>query len=343
MSTKLFDYIIGNPPYQEEVENNGRHSPVYNLFMDESYKVADKVELITPAHFLFNAGQTPKAWNNKMLDDEHLKVLYYEPDAEKVFAGKEIKGGVAVTIHDVTKSYGSIGTFVTDETLRGIKQKVCSYEGVSISTIMASQGLYRFSDKFFKDNPDIASSFGAGTGNKIVSNMLDKASNAFLSEKPSDGEYISLAGRSHNSRVIRYIKREYIQDNAYIDSYNVAVPEASGSGAFGEPLGTPFVLNPGDGTTDTFINIGILSSVSEANAIIKYIKTKFLRALNSIKKVTQHNSPNVWEYVPLQDFTEGSDIDWSRSVHEVDLQLYEKYGLDDGEIEFIESHVKEME
>lgn len=61
-----------------------------------------------------------------------------------------------------------------------------------------------------------------------------------------------------------------------------------------------------------------------------------------VKKVTQDNSRSVWKYVPQQDFTPNSDIDWSQSVADIDRQLYAKYGLDTEEIEFIESHVKEM-
>jgi len=61
-----------------------------------------------------------------------------------------------------------------------------------------------------------------------------------------------------------------------------------------------------------------------------------------VKKATQHTAKSVWEFVPLQDFTPSSDIDWSKSVHEIDLQLYRKYGLDEDEINFIETHVKEM-
>ena len=70
-----FDFVIGNPPYQEENKNNGRQSPVYNLFMENAYKISDCVEMITPARFLFNAGQTPKSWNAERLNDEHFKVL----------------------------------------------------------------------------------------------------------------------------------------------------------------------------------------------------------------------------------------------------------------------------
>ena len=94
-----FDFIIGNPPYQDETigENKTFAPPIYHLFLDESYKIGDHVELIHPARFLFNAGSTPKEWNRKMLDDLHLKVLYYEPNSSKIFSNTDIKGGVAIT------------------------------------------------------------------------------------------------------------------------------------------------------------------------------------------------------------------------------------------------------
>ena len=76
---------------------------------------------------------------------------------------------------------------------------------------------------------------------------------------------------------------------------------------------------------------------------MKYIKTKFARALLGVLKVTQDNPPDKWEYVPLQDFTSSSDIDWTQSVAEIDVALYKKYNLSDEEIEFIETHVKAMD
>lgn len=85
-----FDVVIGNPPYQNEgIGVVARDEPIYHKFMDLSYSVADKAVLITPARFLFNAGQTPKAWNKQMLEDKHLKVLYYEQDSSKVFPNTE--------------------------------------------------------------------------------------------------------------------------------------------------------------------------------------------------------------------------------------------------------------
>lgn len=77
MGKKLFDYVIENPPYQEEFSADGNKTyaaPVYNDFMDAVNEVGEHVELIHPARFLFNAGSTPKAWNKKMLEDPHFKV-----------------------------------------------------------------------------------------------------------------------------------------------------------------------------------------------------------------------------------------------------------------------------
>ena len=73
-----FDFCIGNPPYQDDTLGNNESfaPPVYDKFMHASYTIADKVELIHPARFLFNAGATPKLWNKKMLQDEHFKVLH---------------------------------------------------------------------------------------------------------------------------------------------------------------------------------------------------------------------------------------------------------------------------
>ena len=44
----------------------------------------------------------------------------------------------------------------------------------------------------------------------------------------------------------------------------------------------------------------------------------------------------------MQDFTSNSDIDWTKSIAEIDQQLYKKYGLSDDEINFIETKVQAM-
>ena len=102
------------------------------------------------------------------------------------------------------------------------------------------------------------------------------------------------------------------------------------------------VFSDNTGFTHTFLGLGGFDSKEEAEAALKYIKCKFVRALLGVLKVTQDLNADKWKYVPLQDFTSSSEIDWSASIPEIDRQLYAKYGLDENEIAFIESHVKEM-
>lgn len=96
------------------------------------------------------------------------------------------------------------------------------------------------------------------------------------------------------------------------------------------------------GYTETYISIGSMKNKMEAESLLKYIKTKFARVMLGILKVTQDNTRKVWEFVPMQDFTASSDIDWSKSVAEIDKQLYKKYGLLEEEIAFIEEKVQPM-
>ena len=125
--------------------------------------------------------------------------------------------------------------------------------------------------------------------------------------------------------------------------FKVIIPANNGSGELGETIASPVIANPGESFTQTFISFGNFSNRCEAEAMFKYLKTKLCRTLLGILKITQNGKKPVWKFVPLQDFTPNSDIDWSQSVANIDRQLYAKYCLDDEEIQFIESHVKEMD
>lgn len=336
-----FDFVIGNPPYQEEIENKGdRATPVYNLFMSESYNIAKTVELITPARFLFDAGQTPKSWNKQMLADNHFRVLLYEPDSAKIFPTTEIKGGIAITIRNEYKDYGALKAFTPFQQLNTIIHKITSKVSVFVDSIVAPRGTYRVTATFEKDFPEALNKLGKGSGNMIVSNFFEKIPEAAL--KQADTNATGILCRVNGQRTTKYIKREHIRNTPFLDSYNLAVPEANGSGTFGERLTEGEMLAPNMGATDTFVSIGKFESAPEAKALKQYMKCKFFRALLGCKKVTQHCSPSVWQFVPLQDFTPNSDIDWSQPIPQIDQQLYKKYALDQSEIDFIETHVKEM-
>lgn len=177
----------------------------------------------------------------------------------------------------------------------------------------------------------------------IASNSFECLEHIFLGNKPNDGyNYILMNGRLNNKRINRYIKLEYVIDNPYIHSFNVLIPEANGAGGISEVLSSPFVCEPNQGATDTFLSIGTFETRGEAECCLKYVKTRFARCMLGVLKATQHNPPSTWAYVPLQDFTPSSDIDWSKSIAEIDEQLFDKYGLDEQERNFIRTKVKEM-
>ncbi|GAB1476191.1 hypothetical protein MASR2M70_10250 [Bacillota bacterium] len=340
-----FDVVIGNPPYQEESTGDSTQAPpIYHKFMEEAYKVADRVSFITPARFLYNAGATPKAWNQKMLEDQHLKVTYFEQDSSKVFSNTDIKGGVAVTYRDVNADFGAIGTFTAFPQLNSILNKVSAINSGSFSSIIFGQEIYKYTDKLHEEYPEAEGLLSKNHKYDVKTSAFDRLAIIFHDNKPDDGnKYIQLLGFQNNKRIYKWVRRDYISVHTSFDKYKVIIPAANGSGTFGESLSLPLVGTPLIGSTQTFLTIGSFDNKSEAEAVHKYIYSKFTRALLGVLKVTQHITSEKWKYVPLQDFTSASDIDWTKTVKEIDRQLYKKYGLEETEIEFIESRVKEME
>ena len=337
-----FDVVIGNPPYQEDTDNN-RDTPIYHHFMELSYAIADKVVLITPGRFLFKAGQTPKNWNEKMLADEHLKVIYYEQKSSEIFPNTDIKGGIVVTYHNSEEKFGAIGQFISIPELNGILHKVVNREDFQpISNIHFGNSTYKLTKKVYEDFPEFEERVSRAERFSVGSNVFERFSEIFFDAKQNDDD-IQIYGRKNNERTYQWVKREYISSHPNLDKYKIFVPGANGSGALGEVLSTPLIGEPLIGYTQTFISFGAFDNKEKAENLLKYIKTKFARVMLGTLKITQNNkTKEVWKNVPLQNFTSTSDIDWTKSIAEIDQQLYKKYGLSEEEIQFIESKVKEM-
>jgi hypothetical protein len=350
MSDKFkFDVVIGNPPYQEEsTGDNTQAPPIYHRFMEEAYKIAKRVSFITPARFLYNAGATPKAWNKKMLEDEHLKVEYYEHDSNKVFANTSIIGGVVVTYRDADVDFGAIETFTSFDELHGIMKKAePKTPSESIVEIIYNQTKFNL-DVLYTEYPKLEKVIGSnGRDKRFRNNIFEKVD--LFSDKPVNEDDIKVLGLFKNKRTYKYIPQRFVDAECEsLLAYKTFIPAANGaSGTLGEDsarmISTPELGGPAMGFTQSFIGVGAFETFEESAAAFKYIKSKFARVLLGVLKVTQHNPPETWRYVPLQDFTSASDIDWSQPISKIDQQLYKKYGLDEKEIEFIESHVKEME
>lgn len=341
-----FDVIIGNPPYQEESVGDQKtmQPPVYHYFIDESYKISDIVELIHPARFLFDAGATPHSWNIKMLNDTHLKTIWYEENCKEVFPNQDIKAGIVCTYHDTKKIFGPIEIFTKYDELNTIIHKVKNKEGFcSLSSIVISRTAYRFTDAMHKEHPEAESQLSKGHAYDVSTNIFERLPQIFHNTKPMDGnDYIGIYGRTESDRAIMYIRRDYIKHVSNLDSYKLFLPKASGTGVFGEAITVPVIGDKAVGNTETFISIGNFGDRIQAEHCKRYVCSKFARALLNVLKTTQDITPQKWAYVPLQDFTSASDIDWSKSVAEIDEQLFDKYKLSNPERNFIRTKVKEM-
>lgn len=342
--SKKFDVVIGNPPYQDDLigDNSSKAPPIYHLFMDAAFEMSERTVLITPARFLSNAGQTPKAWNQKVLSDEHLSVALFEPLSSTVFPGTSIDGGIAVTYRDTSEVIGPIGhhSHVSD-IARSLVETVAASDPTSLSTVI-NEHPCSWTPRVFTDNPELGGRIPESSGPRLKTNTFERMSEVCLAAQPDDEDaYVQILGLLQRKRARRWVRRDYLVTPAVVDKHKVVLASADGAAVkAGRVIGMPSTAEPGVGYTQTFMSIGMFDTAEEAHACAKYLKTKFARAMLSILKTTQHNSAIKWKHVPIQNFAADSDIDWSEPITQIDEQLYAKYALQADQIQFIEETIK---
>lgn len=336
-----FNAVVGNPPYMLKQDATS-DTPIYHQFMELGFQLSPLATFITPGRFLFDAGKTPKEFNSKMLNDDYFKVVRYEPDSTKVFEKVDIKGGIAITMHNTNMKYGRIIRFTSHDELHTILKKVIEHKDFdSIDKLIYLQNKFNLTE-LYKDYPEYKTIIGSNGREKRLTTSIFNQLDMFSSVRKND-EDLEIIGLINNNRVYRYIPKRYIEAHENLYKYKVVIPKSNGSGAIGEVLSTPILGEPILGYTQSFIGIGAFEKEAEADAALKYVKTKFMRTMLGILKVTQDNNTDVWKFVPLQDFTSNSDIDWSQNIPDIDRQLYSKYNLSDDEIDFIEKMIKPMD
>jgi len=143
-------------------------------------------------------------------------------------------------------------------------------------------------------------------------------------------------------RKVEYISRKIVTKNSdCIDCYKVFIPGAGGSGNDPYVLGVPEFAPPNSVCSQSYL-FAKFDTETETHNFITYLKTKFFRVLVSAMKISQSAPQRTYRFVPIQDFTDKSDINWQKSVADIDKQLYKKYNLTANEVEFIETHIKPM-
>lgn len=254
----------------------------------------------------------------------------YEPQSQKLFSGVEIKGGISVTLWQKNnRGKGLEGLFIVQPELKSIVEKVG--EG-GFNTIVSPRGETKLTISLDPKYPKDL---------RVAPNYFVRFPEIFKRGKDSVYSIKIVGLEDGNKRTERFVEPKLIND-LKLDKWKVFMPKAIGSGSFGEAMSELLIGEPKTCCTYTFLQVGAFVSKEETSNCMKYLKTKLTRALLGTLKITQNNSSDVWQNVPLQDFTQNSDIDWSKSISEIDKQLYEKYNLSKEEIVFIEEKVQPM-
>ncbi|MBR4714182.1 MAG: Eco57I restriction-modification methylase domain-containing protein [Paludibacteraceae bacterium] len=357
-----FDAIVGNPPYQEikasdiKKANNAFATAVYPFFIDIAYNLKPKyVSLITPSRWLTKTGQgISEVWVDKMINCNNFICIHDYYDASEVFPGIEIKGGVNYFLlspeYDGKCKYHLHFNGLDDQSTDYLNYKGA---GIALRDTKAScilSKIINVEGEYFNNGRNFSNLVGP-------QHFFDKDGKLTTSwkgyKKNQDDEYNIkyYLNKNLSENGFAYIRKADIPKGIETLSYHkVYISKAYGAGdSFPHQIiGKPFYGEPNSVCSQTYLIIGYNQekhkfSELECKNIIMYIRTRLFRYLVYVKKKTQDNPSSVFQFVPLQDFTAKSDIDWSKSVAEIDEQLYRKYGLTEEEVKFVEGMVKEME
>ena len=154
--------------------------------------------------------------------------------------------------------------------------------------------------------------------------------------------------KSKNRTFINIEKSGLPKRSPLLDNYKLFVPKAWGNmdektGFLGGSYSEVLVAEPGDCCSETYLEVGPFKDKKIAENAKKYFYTKFFRAVFYKNKMSQNTACETYQSVPMQDFSPESDVPWSKSIKEIDEFLYNKYGLNQTEIDFVESRIKPME
>ena len=342
-----FTAIVGNPPYQINVAAGASDDgsvPIYNRFIDIAKSIMPNyISMIMPSKWMIG-GRGLQQFRKDMIEDTRIEKLFdYENDREifpnthidgglcyilwnkdysgKVkYAYKPTNGGQLVYHRDLKKETSS---FIVRDFRRQVIIKKVTLKGV-FSKIVSSINPFNINSKLF-NNP----------------NLFPDAN---FSEESFDGA-IGVWGvkgiKGGAKRYFAYIEKSFIKKNVnWLNQYCIYFSKTYSTGAIEYP--EIILAEPGIVCTETFLAIGPFNTKQQMQNCAKYMSTNFFKVLLFFGKGTIHVTQDVFCYVPLQDFTPQSDIDWSKTVPEIDQQLYAKYNLSADEINFIESMIKPM-
>ena len=341
--TVRFGAVIGNPPYQ--MSDGGAQAsakPIYQHFVSIGKSLAsDYTCFITPSRW-FAGGKGLDNFRNQMLNDNTMKELHDFLTPEDVFPNTNNRGGVCHFINDFSKTDSEV-TVVThkdNHVISRIKRNLL-IDGVdifirdSIAVCIIKKIFNECYDENFSSMVSTRKPFG------IESNIIK--TDIFKQSCDNLNEPIICIGKN---KCIGYIEKKHVKTHEdWIDKWKVYVPRANNLGTeLNDDNLNSFVGEPNSICTESYIVVGA-GTINDKNSAInvsKYLTTKFVRFMHKQAKASQDASSKTYRFIPIEDFTSESDIDWSKSINEIDEQLFDKYGLSMEERKHIKSSIKDM-
>jgi site-specific DNA-methyltransferase (adenine-specific) len=314
------DVIIGNPPYQMEVGETSA-KPIYNLFIENSINLNPKyISMIIPSRWMIG-GKGLDSFRTMMLNNKNLKKIIDFKDASKCFPTVDIEGGINYFLWE--KDYNGNCKF------NNIKRDLSKYD-----ILIRNNNVIPILNKILKiENNFIYNKILGSNPFNINTNFKNYKINKFNNSIKMYGNKANMKRDKNILNGIGYIDFNLLNKNLnLINSFKVIVPAANGNNT-NIIIGKPFISEPNSICTQTYILIDSFNNIKNANNLVKYIKSRFVRFLISIRKNTQHSKRDVYKYVPLLDMS----LEWT------DQMIYQRYNLTKEEIDYIESSIKEME
>jgi len=340
-----FNAIVGNPPYME-MDGGAQASakPIYNEFVDIAKKIEPEyISMIMPSRW-YSGGRGLDDFRDSMLNDKRIALLHDFLNPEQVFPKTNIRGGLCYFLWDsnydndinLTKVYTHRESEDTVSVLRSLKTDKSSTfvrhnEAVEIIDKINSEGKFQSIAEFISPLRPFGFRGYFTNDEKFRSNPDGLNSPVICYGK----------GKS-----IGYVERSEVSvRKTWIDKFKVFTPRANNIGTeLNDDNLNSFIGEPGTICTESYLVIGVDLKLDKESAknLSKYLKTKFLRFMHSMAKASQDATSKTFKFVPLQDLTANSDINWSKTIPEIDQQLYRKYNLSEEDIAFIESMIKPM-
>ncbi|PWQ98838.1 Eco57I restriction-modification methylase domain-containing protein [Leucothrix pacifica] len=331
--TMQFDVIIGNPPYQLEMDSSGQNvAPIYNKFVEQAKALEPRyLSMVIPSRWMAGGKSTGALgqFREVMLNDSRLSALVDYPVSSEVFPGVEVKGGICYFLWSASHKGPASVSMIRGETTFGPTKRSLNEFDVFIRDPRAVDILKKvlaYSEESFSELVSPRDPYGPALGSKFKE----------FRESPSVGD-IRLFMNQGQKRISVWVDSKKATKNRHlIDVWKVFVPEAASDGGQRIPsivLGKPIVAGPPSVCTLTYLVLGPFSSQQEAASAQSYYATKFFRFLVSLRKITQHATQSVYTFVPKQKWSKR----WS------DEELYKKYKLTHEEVDYIEAVIRPME